>query len=159
MEDGLLGFPDERRPMTEYPSGYEIGYTQITSTVNITSTNSAAQTVFLTTPSFFFDGGLVMAHFYSTEFDPPTLATDNAMVSHLFEGTNLISVMARAHTQATASGRIDSVTAFYRFQPSAGSHSYTMQAFVTNVTGTPGVRAGVGAVGGFGPTFLRFTKI
>lgn len=143
----------------KYPPGFEIGYTQITAGVNVVSTTESSGTTIISPGALTFDGGLVLVEFFSPEFTMPTAAVDNILAVSLFEGATQITRLATAHTYATAAPRAHTPNGFYRFTPSAASHTYTVTAFVSSTTGTPAVLGGAGGTGALPPAFIRFTKV
>jgi hypothetical protein len=48
---------------------------------------------------------------------------------------------------------------FYRFTPSAGSHTYSFGATASSTTGTPQIGAGAGGGAVQAPAFLRILKV
>lgn len=135
--------------------GYEIGYTEITSNVSITSTTESSGTTIISPGALTFDGAPVLVTFNAV-FTGPSPA---GAVTHfcLFEGSTEISRLA---SFLSVSGQ-PILTAFaqYRFTPSAASHTYTVTAFVSSTTGSPVVNAGPGGTAAVRPAFVRFTKV
>lgn len=142
-----------------YPPGFEINYTQITAPVNVVSTAEATGTTILSPGAITFDGSAVLLHFYTMGLTTDTAAAADTVIVSLFEGATQISRIAFAQTTVTASANSIGVNGFYRFTPSAASHTYTLTAFATSTTGTPKVLAGNGGTNGNAPAFVRFTKV
>ncbi len=140
-----------------FPPGHEFGYDQITSTVNIASTTEATGTTIITAAAHTFDGGAVMAEFFSPVGVTGTTLSQVVTIS-LFEAATQIGRIAVFDTPAAAQALMP-IHAMLRFTPSAASHTYTITAFTTNVTGTPQVGAGAGGTGVNVPAYLRFTKV
>ena len=138
--------------------GFEINYTQITASVNVVSTTEATGTTIISPGAITFDGTAVIVEFYAYEVDTSTVGVDQSVLISLFEGATQITRLAAGFTQATASARTNNVYGRFRFTPTAASHTYTVTAFTTDVTGTPKVRAGSGGTGALPPAFVRFTK-
>lgn len=138
-------------------AGREIGYDQITATVNITGTTSGTATTIIAAAAHTFDGTPVLLEFSCPQIITPSVAGNSVGIG-LYEGGSLVSLLATVLTPAAANMRAP-VCARQRFTPSAGSHTYTIAAFVTSTTGTPQAVAGTGIGAGQAPTFLRFTKV
>jgi hypothetical protein len=141
-----------------FPPGFEVGYDQITSIVNISSTTEATGTAVISCASHTFDGAAVMAEFFTPRAILPQAGSNNIMTVSLFESATEIGIIALALDP--------SLTAFHmplsgrlRFTPTAGAHTYTVTAFVNNTTGTPQIVAGAGGTAAFVPAFCRFTKV
>lgn len=138
--------------------GFEIGYDQITSPVNIASTTEATGTTIITCGAHTFDGAAVLATFFAPYIENGTAAAASVTVC-LFESSTQIT---RLCTLVLASGTLQeaySPCAVYRFTPTAGSHTYTVTAFANSTTGTPSVGAGAGGTAAHAPAFIRFTKV
>jgi hypothetical protein len=140
-----------------YPPGFEIGYDQITSTVNVVNTTEGTATTIITATAYTFDGGPVIATFYTTCIILPSTANGNVTVM-LNEGGTILSHLAYAQAGSAAASFGYPCMASYRFTPSAGSHTYSVRAFASTTTGTPNISAGVGGSGANAPAGLRFTK-
>jgi len=142
-----------------YPPGFEIGYVQITAGVTIASTTEATGTTIINMGALTFDGTAVLFHFFAPVVACDGNALGNQTTLSLFEGSTQIGRIWTGNSQqATTLPRLG-VSAFYRFTPSAASHTYTVTAFVTNATGSPNVGAGSGGTGAVVPAFGRFTKV
>lgn len=142
----------------KYPPGFEIGYTQITGTVNVASTTEATGTTIISPGALTFDGGLVLCHF-SGHMVSDTAAAGDFLVVSLFEAATQISRLCLTRSLITATNNEQPISGFFRFTPTAAAHTYTVTAFATSTTGTPGVLAGAGGTGGNSPAFVRFTKV
>lgn len=139
--------------------GYEIGYAQITASVNITDTSEATATALISSGAITFDGALVVADFYAPLFSSPTLAAGNTTTLTLFEGATEITRLAIVACQVSGIGHGVPFAASYRFTPTAGAHTYKVCGFVTNTNGTPQLVAGAGGTNAYAPAFIRFTKV
>ncbi len=141
-----------------YPPGYEIGYDQITSNVNVVSTTESSGTTIISAAAHLFDGGPVVAEFFGFLLPANVAAVEDFLAVSLFEGATQISrlaildLFAASLIEAAIGGR-------YRFTPTAGLHTYTVTAFVNSTSGTPKVIAGSGGTAGNPPAFIRFTKV
>lgn len=137
-----------------YPPGYEFGYDQITSTVNITSTTESSGTTLISCASHAFDGAAVLLHVFFPALQTGSGTVANVTVS-LFEGATQIGRLG--YQQLGGSNLYVPCTLFHRFTPSAASHTYTITA-IRGVT-DGGVIAGAGGTGTLLPAFARFTKV
>lgn len=139
-------------------SGAEIGYDAITANVNLVGTTEGAATTVITCAAHNFDGAAVMLQVFS-----PAVLTDTGLAGHtvnvgLYEGGAIITRIGNIQTPAAGQMGVP-FNAFLRFTPTAGSHTYTIQAFVSATTGTPVWVAGLGGAGAFNASFARFTKV
>jgi len=141
----------------DHGTGYEVGYDQITSPVNITGTTEASPTTVIAGSEHAFDGSPVIAEFFSPSVLPPTVASQ-ALIIMLFEGSTEIGRWGDIRSPSASLNAIP-VTLRYRFTPSAGNHTYSIEAFVSSVTGTPAIQAGAGGSAAYLPAYLRFTKV
>lgn len=148
-------------PSYSYPPGYEINYTQITSPVSITDTSESTATALISPGAVTFDGGAVMVHFFSPFVKLGNADPADATTVTLFEGSTQIGriVDVGDNNIPTGLGFTIGLTGFYRFTPSAGSHTYKVCAFVTSTTGTPQLGAGTPGTAAYVPAFVRFTKV
>lgn len=145
-----------------FPPGHEINYTQITSSVNVVSTTEATGTTIISPGAIVFDGTAVLVEFYAVAIDLPTAtSTSNSVVVSLFEGATQIARICRVLLDDLTSGQNGRMPGHgvFRFTPTAASHTYTVTAFATSVTGTPSIEAGAGGTGANAPAFVRFTKV
>lgn len=138
------------------PPGAEIGYDQITASVNIVGTTSAAPTTVIAGSAHTFDGSPVMAEFFTSVVELPTV-TGGSMNIGLYEGSTLIAILATLENNGTAAVWTPAVGSF-RFTPSAASHTYSIKAWVSSTTGTPLIFAQSGSANNV-PAYLRFTKV
>jgi hypothetical protein len=100
-----------------------------------------------------------MVQFFSPFIGTPSTSTPTVNIC-LFESATQICRLGLV--EPTAGGTIQdylAATVLYRFTPSAASHTYTVTAFASSVTGTPVVGAGASGTGAYGPAFIRFTKV
>lgn len=139
--------------------GYEIGYDQITTSVNITGTTEAAPTTIITCAAHTFDGAPVLCTFSTPEVAFSTGSASDLLGISLWEGATELGILAFQRSTATVTSALLGGTFMYRFTPTAGSHSYLIRAWCTSTTGSPGIGAGTGGVGARVPTFVRFTKV
>ncbi len=137
--------------------GFEIGYDEITATVNVASTTESSPTTIITCAAHTFDGSPVICEFYTPRIITPQLASSFVIVS-LWESTTQIGRLVLALTPAAANMQIGG-TWQRRFTPSAGSHTYLIRAHASSTNGTPSVNAGAGGTATDFPAFVRFTKV
>lgn len=130
-----------------YPSAVtgEIAYGQRTSDVNVTATSAAAATdLGITTGAATYDGTAVVVQFSAAAVDRGTSSINIA----LYDGASLVV----DRICQTNSANAIALNGFYRFTPSAGSHTYLVKGWVDGGTGT--VYAGTTRV----PAFCRVTR-
>ena len=143
-------------PQPFYP-GYEFGYDAITSNVNITGTTEGAATTVITCAAHTFDGAAVWATFRGL-FRTDTNAAGDQFNIGLFETGSIIARFGSVDAPST-SLFIVTLTMQLRITPTAGSHTYTVQAWVPSTTGTPQILAGAGGTGVNSPASVSFTKV
>ena len=143
----------------QYPPGFEIGYDQITSPVNVVSTTEATGTTIITCAAHTFDGSAVICEFFTPSVHQPTAAVGNVVVISLFESSTQVSRLGESFTFETAASSSNSLVGKFRFTPTAGSHTYTVTAFASSTTGTPLIQAGALGTAALPPAYVRFTKV
>jgi hypothetical protein len=139
--------------------GYEIGYDQITSTVNIVSLTESAGTTIISCAPHYFDGLPVMVEFFTNVNKTPASGANSEVLVSLFEGATQVS---RLSVMSMSNGSVSAnifMSGRYRFTPTAGWHVYTVSAIVDATTGTPFILGASGGTGGYAPCFIRFTKV
>jgi hypothetical protein len=133
-------------------AGAELGYDQITATVNISGTASGSATTIISAAAHTFDGAPVLAEFCGSQVGTCSVAAQTLAIG-LWEGASLLAVLA-AIINPTANNMSVPVSGKSRFTPTAGSHTYIVKAWSTSLTGTPNVGASATQ-----PAYLRFTKV
>lgn len=125
------------------PPGYEWGTTAWSGTTNITGTTSGAPTTVVTAPAITFDGAPVIVEFQAAWYK---IGTTSINVGLYLDGTyqGRLGFAQAAFTPAGLSAA--------RVTPSAGSHTYSVRAFVDAGTGEVGADASL-------PGFIRVTKV
>ena len=138
-------------------SGSEIGYDQITATVNLTGTTEGTATTVITCAAHTFNGSPVICEFNCLIVTCPTNAVGDSTVVGLFESGTLINRLVFGRTVAvTAQSPQYPGYGSMRFTPSAGSHTYVVKGWVSSTSGTPNVVAGAGGAGNNPPAWVRF---
>ena len=138
--------------------GFEIGYDQITSPVNVASTTQATPTSIISCAAHTFDGAAVLLTVYFPYVENGSAAVASVFFN-LFEGATNLGVMGELGLAAGTLQILTTAAALFRFTPTAGSHTYTISAWANSTTGTPQMGAGAGGTGNFMPAFARFTKV
>lgn len=152
-----MGFPSGGSGGSSSP-GFEIGYSQITAPVNIIGTTEGAATTVISPGAITFDGTAVIVEIFAPYIKTGSGLGATANVA-MFESTTDVSGIVGGGLTFTASEQIGGpFVGRFRFTPSAGSHTYTVQAWVSSTTGTPAFGAGAGGTGNYAPAFIRFTK-
>lgn len=142
-------------PAVSAAAGRELAYTEITAPVSVTATTEAAANTVISAPAVTFDGSPVLIQFFAP-YATTHNVTNATIYAVLFEdGVSLgrLSILV-SPAAATMYGPLNVVR---RMVPSAGSHTYTIRAFVS--TGTGSVVAGTGGAGLYVPAFIRITKV
>lgn len=134
----------------------ELGYDQITTTVSILATTLPPTTV-IAGSAHTFDGGPVVAEFFSPAVQMPSVAGGSVTALLMEAGVN-IGIMGLFQNPAAAVARVPGLLR-YRFTPSAGSHTYGFSAYCSATTGGPFIGAGAGGLSINTPAYLRFTKV
>ncbi len=150
-------------PAWATPPGFEIGYDQITASVNITGTSAGSPTTIITCASHTFDGAPVLMEFFTPFVITPTnvTATSDAVGILLVESATALAEIAfiREGIASPSTNGYFPICAKFRFTPSAGAHSYVIAAYTGATTGTPSIGAAAGTSGADTPAFVRFTKV
>lgn len=141
-----------------FPPGFEIAYSQITAPVNVVSTTEATGTTIISPGAITFDGTLVLCEVYFAYILNSSTAGASLSVS-LFEGATQIGRIVTLSASSAALQQVVSLGGQLRFTPTAASHTYTVTAFSSSLTGTPACGAGAGGTGAYLPSFIRFTKV
>lgn len=136
--------------------GSEIGYDQITASVSITGTTSAAPTTIISGSAHIFDGSPVLLDFSAMAIVTPNAAGVSLNIG-LYEGSTLITILTFAVPTASANMWVPFRSGF-RFTPSAGSHTYSIKGWAASGSGAD-ISAGTGTAGSAAPAYLRFTKV
>lgn len=133
------------------PTGWEFGYDQITANVSVTSTTESSPTTVITCAAHVFDGGPVMAQFFTN-----SLVNGGASQTllNLWEGASNLGILINQSGTSIAPASVG----MYRFTPTAGSHSYVVNGWRAVANGTVTAAAG-GAATTNDPAFIRFTKV
>lgn len=137
-----------------YPPGFQFGYDQITAPVTIVSTTESAGTVIIACGAHTFDGGAVICQFFAP--DSPTGSAGSFIVS-LFEASAQLGRLYNYASNIVGTVQIG-LNGWFRFTPSAGSHTYTITASASQANVNL-ITAGVGGTGAYVPAFVRFTKV
>jgi hypothetical protein len=144
-------------PAWAYPPGFQWGYDQTTSTVNVVSTTEATPTTIFTCAAHTFDGAPVWVEMGGAL--RTASSAGGQIVAMLFESTTEIIRLASSQPQSASQQMTTSLVFGAMFTPTAGSHTYILAAFVAGTTGTPFIAGGPGGAAANPPTYLRFTKV
>jgi hypothetical protein len=140
-------------------AGVELNYTQITSSVTVTSTTEATGTSVFAPAAVVFDGQPVLVTMWFPEVSLSPAAQADAVFLNLFEGATQIGRLGLWKASAAADTRWGGATILFRFSPSAASHTYTVTAFKTAAGDAAGFNCGAGGTGTEVPAFFRITKV
>jgi len=136
----------------------ELGYSQVTADINVTSTTAGSGTQIIAPLTVVCDGGPVLVEFFTPRLLTSTVSGSEIHVSLYQDGSEKIRYFALFNTPAGVA-HYATAKAEVRLTPTAGSHTFGITSFVTSTTGTPFVGAGTGAATTVAPAFLRVSKI
>lgn len=141
------------------PIGTEVAYAQFTSSVSVASTTEATGTSVVTAPAFTADGvSAYLIEFFSPAVSAPTNAAGNTTIITAFEGATQLGRMALVQQPTTTATMFVPVRASLKVTPSAGAHTYSINAHSNSLTGAPSVTGGSGGTSGYVPGYVRITK-
>lgn len=136
--------------------GGEIAYQEFTAAASITATSEATANTVVTAPAILFDGVTpVIIDAFSPYFNPGTTATQYMQIC-FYDGSTSLGTIGLTNAQVSSAD----YKTFYvarRLIPAAGSHTYSLRAFVNAGTGTFGV--GSGGVGNYNPGYIRIYRV
>jgi hypothetical protein len=136
-------------PSWDYPPGYQWDYKQITSNATTTATTAATATTIVAGNAVTYDGTPVLVEFSC----PESIRGTTHITYVLYDGATQLGNFGKHDGGALGMPtKLETQTT-----PSAGSHTYTVKAFVDAGTGT--ASAGNGAAGNLVPCFVRVTKV
>lgn len=139
--------------------GQQLDYAQITSGVTITSSTESSPTAIITGNSITYDGSPVIIEFFSPVISCPNGVSSqypSAVISAWVDGVNI----GRLINWSTGTGEgAQSWPAYGRlpYTPTAGAHTFKIQAFYTSVSGWA-VNAGTGGSGNYVPAWMKVTR-
>jgi hypothetical protein len=113
----------------------ELGYSQITSIVTVSSTSEGASgTSVIPSLTVVCDGSPVLVEFYASRVDAPANASGNTVITNLlYDGAN------QGRLTVTGSGNNAQILApafaSFRMTPAAGVHTFAVTAFRNNANG------------------------
>jgi hypothetical protein len=128
---------------------HEISYTEFTSTVSVTSTNSASPTDVVSSGAITYANVPHLIEFYAPQ---AAVETAKVLAVMLWDGTTDLGIIGQVGN--AASNVAPSVFLARRLTPSAASHTYRIRAYVSAGTTTT-IEAGVGGTGVLMPGSLR----
>jgi hypothetical protein len=135
----------------------ELGYSEITSDVNIVSVTAGSGTEIIAPLTVVCDGGLVLVEFFAPGVVAPSTSGGTAYLSLYHDGSEKSRYWANISNPAAVTQYAPAYLS-YRTTPTAGSHTFGVKGFVSSTTGTPRVSAGT-ATTAPAPAFLRVSKI
>ena len=131
-------------------SGFEYAYSEITSNASITATTSGTANTVVTAAAVTFDGSTaVMVEFWAVACK---IGTSEIKIE-LFDGSTSLGLLVNNSTGGTSG--VPTV-GHRRLTPTAGTHTYSIRAYVDGGTGT--VYAGAGGATTNLPAFIRITR-
>jgi hypothetical protein len=140
-----------------YPPGYEIGYDQITSTINVASTTEGTPTAIIAGTAHTYENVGYHFEFFCPELIAPSTTGGTVTILLMQDGAS-IGRIAVGLNDITGGQTGWPTVGWRKFTPSAASHTFGVSAFCSATTGTPAVTAGAAGSGIVVPAFLRVTK-
>jgi hypothetical protein len=139
------------------PPGTELSYVEFTSApVNISATVEASADTIVTAAAIAFDGATVAnIEFFCPDAQAPS-AANGYLVICLFDGSSSIGFLTFRLSVAATPDRQE-IYAVRRLTPSNASHTYSIRAFVSALTGA--LNPGAGGSGNRMPGYIRITKV
>jgi hypothetical protein len=128
---------------------HEINYTEFTSSVSVTSTNSASPTDVVSSGAITYANVPHLIEFYAPQ---ARVETAKALLLMLWDGATDLGIIGQVGN--AASNTAPSVFLARRLTPTAASHTYRIRAYVTAGTTTT-LEAGAGGVNVTMPGTLR----
>lgn len=139
--------------------GQELAYAEVTGTTNIVGTTTSTATQIVAAPSITVDGNTKIR---VEGFFPVTVLNSvngGFVVMSLYEGGSTdLGWLAQVVSPSAAAAGQQTLYGIREFTPSAGSHTYSINAWTSSTTGTPQVQAGAGGAGTRMPGFIRITR-
>ena len=157
---GISGFPNDRTKVLHGDGSWlanELLYGEFTSVVNIVGTSAGAATDVIDFAANSFDGSTYWVEFFAPVVELPAVA-GGFMTIGLFDGGTLVFQWGVPKNPAAAAMWWPTLLR-RKFTPSAGSHTYSVKAWVSSTTGTPAIAAGTGVAGDTVPGYLRFGRV
>lgn len=146
-------------PSYGFPPGYEFDYTQITSSVNVTSTTAASPDNIVTSGSVTYDGStVVIIEFYASNIYCGI--GGNNMFIDLWEDSTRLGQIAHIREDGTTGLGARPIYVRRRLTPSNASHTYSIKAWFDFAnTSTRQVVAGAGSGPAAMPAYIRVSKV
>ena len=140
----------------------ELGYSQITSTVTVDNATAGTGKEVIAPLTVVCDGNPILIEFYSPNVHAANTVDDHIYVSLFMDGAEYTRNWGW-HSSPAATYNRRAMLLQRRITPSAGSHTFSVRAYVTNASRVGYVAAGSGGTGagaaGDAPAFLRVSKI
>lgn len=132
----------------------EIDYVTLTTTTNISSTNSASPTNIISGNAKTYDGSTrVKIEFYSPIISENTSSSVSFV---LYDGSTAVGIIANIYA---SSGQINTPCKVdYILTPTAGSHTYHIKGYVASGSGTGNLFLGTGGASTAVGAYLRITN-
>ena len=136
----------------------ELGYSQITSNVSVASSTAGTSATTVIPPvTVICDGGPVLVEFFAANAAPSTTSGDFLAVSLMQDGAEATRYWTYKNNNSGGSTD-DHLYLSRRLTPTAGSHTFGVNAFVTSAARPGKVNASASTTSD-GPAFLRVSKI
>jgi hypothetical protein len=153
---GLSGYPNDITKKLHGDGSWvsdELAYAQITANVSITGTSLASANAIVSSGTVTFDGKPIVAEFFTPAAIIPAGLTLSCV---LFDAGSAVATWAIIANSTTGTAETP-VFARLRFTPTAGSHNYLAEAYLS-ATGTGTILAGTGTGGATAPSHIRLMR-
>ena len=133
----------------------QLSYVEFTAGVTVSSTTEATPTDVVDAAALTFNGStLVCVEFYSPQVFPN--AASNSLVINLWDGATNLGKIAVVQESAASGLVVVPVLVRRYLTPSAASHTFKIQAWMSAGTGT--IQGGAGGAGNNLPGYIRVTS-
>ena len=133
----------------------ELGYSQITTNVGVSSTTAGSGTPIISAITVVCDGSPVVVEFYCPQVFIKGSTTVNVS---LYRDGSEVQRFFGVMSNGSASDASQTCRLTYRDTPTAGSHTYDVRAYYSGSAGSS-ITAGSGPTATTAPAFLRVSKI
>lgn len=138
--------------------GTELAYGELQTALSITAGSEGGSQLVVAASAFVSDGTPVIAEFYSPRVLSPNDAVNGTIYLQLWEGGAVLCFLLGVTTPVAGQLAVPAL-ARRKFTPTAGSHTYSIRAYLG--TGTVGawVYGGTGVGSTYAPAYIRVTKV
>lgn len=137
-----------------WPAQSEITFNFITSLVSVTGTSSATATTIIAGSTQTYTTAPIYVEMFAPVVKSPSSAAGDFTELVLLDGSTVVEGLGAVVTPVASTLQVP----FYaqvKLSPSAGSHTFSLAAYVSSTTGTPAVGSRPLFTPGDGPSFIR----